>query len=98
MELLGGFEMAVETRAQSTRTSQTDDALSPGDAVEVWCPTTRRFAPGFRVGEVTPDGVTLFRQSDGALIPGLFAIDTVRRSPLARFAEARRSASRSRLR
>jgi len=76
------------TSGENTDSVRPDD-VEPGDLVEVWCPTTGRFAPGFRANDLSAEGVTVSRISDGVVLPAIFTSTDVSRSPLARFNEAR---------
>ncbi|HEV3226263.1 MAG TPA: hypothetical protein VGZ52_05495 [Acidimicrobiales bacterium] len=56
------------------------DRLDVGDKVEVRRRFDAQWARGFEVFEVTDDGYRVRRQSDGEVLPVVFADDDVRRA------------------
>jgi len=49
--------------------------------IEVWCPSTNRWVPGFRVGEVRPDGsVVVLGRDGGGVLPERIDLRRVRPS------------------
>ena len=53
---------------------------NPGDAIDVWCPSTGHWAAGFIVEATSPAGVTVRRAYDSAVLPVRFSWDDVRAS------------------
>ena len=47
-------------------------------AIEVWCSSTGRWVTGFTVDEALDAGVTVRRNSDGAILPVVFGWDQIR--------------------
>jgi hypothetical protein len=54
------------------------DTLVVGDKVEIRSHFDDRWARGFEIVEVTDQGYTVKRMSDGELLPVVFAADDVR--------------------
>jgi len=54
------------------------DPLGPGQAVDVWSPSTGDWAHGFVLAATTEDGVRVRRLSDGSVLPVLFDPGDVR--------------------
>lgn len=55
-----------------------EERVEPGARVEVRSRFEGRWARGFEVVEVVPDGYRLRRRSDGSVLPAVFAPDDVR--------------------
>lgn len=53
-------------------------ALDVGSNVDVWCPSTQAWSPGFRVVGVDDDGVRVVRVSDGEELPAVFSSEQIR--------------------
>jgi hypothetical protein len=55
-----------------------EGAAMPERAIEVRSHYVGVWASGFEIAETTPDGFRVRRQSDGALLPGVFPPEDVR--------------------
>jgi hypothetical protein len=56
-----------------------EELVKPGTRVEVRSRFDARWARGFEVAEVLPEGYRLRRLSDGSVLPAEFSFDDVRR-------------------
>jgi hypothetical protein len=57
---------------------ESENLLSEGAAVDVWCPSIGDWSGGFRLERLQPGAVVVRRLSDGQVLPAAFPLDQVR--------------------
>lgn len=62
----------------SPQQTDLETAIATGVAVDVRCRYDRHWCHGFTVASIDRSGVTIRRDSDGSLLPVIFALSDVR--------------------